>query len=127
MPDEVKPDLTQDQPQEAQLAAENMASGQEKTQVVDFDADYEASKQFSVSDIDRSGEGAQAAEAATKSQFKVPETEETKTETQSTGNPDDYLGMAKEIEEDVDSTNEDPTQVSDDLVKKALEKGEPGH
>jgi len=122
MPDEVKPDPKQAQTQEAQLAAENMVSGKEAAPTVDFDADYEASKQFSVSEIDRSGAGAEAAEAATAPAFEVSQPEETKTEAQSTGNPDDYRDMAK----DIGSTTEGVSNVSDDLIKKALEKGQPG-
>lgn len=123
MTDEVKPDPKQATTQEAQLAAENIASGVEQTPVVDFDADYEASQQFSVSDIDRSGEGAAAAEAVTAPDFKVSQVEETNTEAQSTGNPSDYLDMAK----DVGSQTEAGTgNVSDDLINKALDKGKPG-
>jgi len=40
-----------------------------------------------------------------------------------TGNPDDYRSMAR----DVSSTTEAGANVSDDLVQKALEKGQPGH
>ncbi|MBV9388859.1 MAG: hypothetical protein JOZ78_20745 [Chroococcidiopsidaceae cyanobacterium CP_BM_ER_R8_30] len=53
MPDEVKPDPKQATTQDAELAAEGMASGKEQTPNVDVNADYEASKQYSVSDIDR--------------------------------------------------------------------------
>lgn len=62
MPDEVKPDPKQAPTQDAELAAEDMVSGQEKRQVVDLEGDYEASKQFSVSDVDRTGEDAASAE-----------------------------------------------------------------
>ena len=97
MPDEVKPDPNQAPTQDAQLAAENIASGQEKAPTVDVEGDYEASKQFSVSDIDRSGEGAKAAEAATAPDQKVSDPGETKTESKPTGNPDDYMDMAKDV------------------------------
>ena len=122
MTDEVKPDPKQAPTQDAQLAAENMLSGAEPTQAVDFDADYEAAQQFSVSEIDRTGEGAAAAEAATAPQFEVSEPEETKLEAQPTGNPDDYLEMAK----DVNTTTEPVSNVSDDLLHKALDMGKPG-
>jgi hypothetical protein len=39
--------------QEAELAAENMVEGTEKTPEVDVEADYEASKEYSTSDIDK--------------------------------------------------------------------------
>lgn len=122
MPDEVKPDAKQAPTQDAQLAAENMLSGEEKTPEVDSNADYEAAQKFSVSEVDRTGAGAEAAEAATESDFKVPEAEETKVAAQSTGNPDDFLSMAN----DASSTTEDVSNVSDDLMEKALEKGEAG-
>ena len=122
MPEEVKPDPKQAPTQDAQLAAESMAAGEEETQSVDFDADYEASKEFSVSEVDRTGAGAEKAEAATAPQFKVSEPEETKPQAEPTGNPDDYRDIAKAAS----SKTEDVTNVSDDLVKKALEKGQSG-
>lgn len=97
MPDEVKPEPKQAPTQDAQLVAENIAAGQEKALTVDVEGDYEASKQYSVSDIDRSGEGAKAAAEATAPERKVPEAEETKTEAKATGNPDDYKEMAKDV------------------------------
>lgn len=122
MTEEIKPNANQAPTQDAQLAAENIASGQEKAPTVDFDKDYEAAQQFSVSEIDRTGEGVQAAEEATKSHFKLSEKEETKTEAPATGNPADYMSMA----EDIGSENESATNVNDDLIKQAIEKGQPG-
>lgn len=123
MPDEVKPDPNQAPTQDAQLTAENIAAGVEQAPAVDVEADYEAAQQFSVSEIDRTGAGAEAAEATTTSQFEVSEPEETTTEAQpTTGNPDDYMKMAS----DVASTTEGVSSVSDDLLKKALDMGKPG-
>ncbi|MHC5613198.1 MAG: hypothetical protein ACYTXA_19905 [Nostoc sp.] len=121
MPDEVKPNLNEATTHEAQLAAESIASGEEKAPKVDFDADYAAAQQFSVSEVDRTGKGAAAAEAATAPQYKTSKPEETKTQSQSTGNPDDYLELAKEVG---NSSTQGVTNVSDDLIKQALEKGE---
>ncbi|AFY50160.1 hypothetical protein Nos7524_4401 [Nostoc sp. PCC 7524] len=121
MSDKVKPNSMESPTHDAQLAAERMASGEEKTPVVDYEADYAAAQEFSVSEIDRKEEGANAAEAATKSKYEIPEPEETKTEAQPTGNPDDYLELAKEVGA---SKDEAVTTVSDDLVQKALEKGQ---
>jgi hypothetical protein len=53
MPEEIKPDPKQAPTQDAQLAAENMVAGEEETPVINVEKDYEASKQFSVSDVDR--------------------------------------------------------------------------
>lgn len=122
MPDEVKPDPNQAQTQDAELVAESVAAGEEQAPVIDVEADYEAAQQFSVSEVDRTGSGAEAAEAATAPQFEVSEPEETRTEAQPTGNPDDFLAMAS----DAASTTEDVSNVSDDLLKKALDMGKPG-
>ncbi len=122
MPDEIKPDATQATTQDAQLAAESMTQGKEKMPSVDIDADYAAAQQFSVSDIDRTPEGTEAADKATAHQFATPTPSETKSETLSTGDPSDYLAMAK----DVGAPKGAVGNVDDDLMQKALEKGQPG-
>ncbi|MBD2495208.1 hypothetical protein [Nostoc sp. FACHB-280] len=122
MADTIKPNPNEATTHDAQLAAENMASGEEKLQKVDFDADYAAAQQFSVSEIDRTPEGEAAAQAATAPKLEVPEAEDRSTEAQPTGNPDDYLELAKEVGR---SDNEGVSNVSDDLVKQAIEKGQP--
>jgi len=53
--------------------------------VIDVEADYEAAQQFSVSEVDRAGAGAEAAEAATAPQFERQEHNRY---------PDDFLAMA---------------------------------
>ena len=123
MPDEVKPNVGEAPTQDAQLAAENIASGEEKAPTVDAEADYKAAQELSVSDVDRTAQGEAAAKAATAPELEVPKQQETKTQAQSTGNPDEYLDMAKDVGR---SANEGATNVSDDLVEEALEKGEPG-
>ncbi len=115
--EEVKPNA-KEATQDAQLAADNIASGEEKAPTVDFEEDYKAAQQFSVSDIDRTGEGAKAAEAATVPAQKISKPAETKVEAKPTGNPADYADMAKEVG---GSGNEAVTNVSDELVQKALE------
>ncbi len=122
MPDEIKPNLNQAPTHDAQLAAESIASGEEKAPKVNFEADYAAAQQFSVSEIDRTGEGAAAAETATAPKYEISKPQETKTQAQSTGNPDDFLELAKEVG---NSRTEGITSVTDDLVKQALEKGQP--
>lgn len=121
MPDEVKPNVNEAPTHDAQLAAENIAAGEEKAPTVDFEADYAAAQQFSVSEIDRTGEGAKAASAATAPKLEVPKPEETRLETQPTGNPDDYADMAKDV---AGSKNEGVASIDDDLMQKALEKGQ---
>lgn len=118
---EVKPNLNEASTQDAQLAAESIASGEEKAPTVDFDADYAAAQKFSVSEVDRTGKGGAAAESATAPKYQTSKPQETKPQTQSTGNPDDFLESAKEVG---NSQTGDATNVSDDLVKQALEKGE---
>ena len=121
MPDEVKPNVNEAPTHDAQLAADSIASGEENAPKVDFDADYATAQQFSVSEVDRTGKGAAAAEAATAPEHKISKPVETKAQTQPTGNPDDYVELAKEVG---NSNTEGVTDVSDDLVQKALEKGE---
>ncbi|OUL20367.1 MULTISPECIES: hypothetical protein [unclassified Nostoc] len=121
MPDEVKPNVNEAPTHDAQLAAENIAAGEEEAPKVDFEADYAAAQQFSVSEVDRTGEGAKAAQAATAPQHEVSKPEEVRTEAQATGNPDDYADMAKDVG---GSKTEGVTNVDDDLVEKALEKGQ---
>ncbi len=122
MTNEIKPDPKQATTQDAQLAAESMTEGTEKMPEVDIDADYAAAQKFSVSDIDRTSQGAEAADKATANQFSTTEQGETKAETMSTGDPSDYMAMAK----DVGSSTGAEGNVDDELMQKALEKGQPG-
>jgi hypothetical protein len=122
MTDEIKPNVNEAPTHDAQLAAENIASGEEKAPKVDFDADYAAAQKLSVSEVDRTGKGAAAAEAATAPKQAIPTQVETKTEAQPTGKPEDYQELAKEVG---GSKTEAVTNVSDDLVEQALEKGQP--
>ncbi|GAB4206869.1 MAG: hypothetical protein Fur006_64310 [Coleofasciculaceae cyanobacterium] len=69
MAEELNVDPKQAVGQEAQLAAENMVEGIEKKPEVDVDRDYEASKEYSVSDIDKNEGGTKAA-AATSEEFR---------------------------------------------------------
>jgi hypothetical protein len=106
---------------DAQLLADNVAEGVEKAPKVDFDADYELAKEMSVSPIDNTEEGQKAAEAAVAPQYEMPEPEDMRVEPGVTGNPNDYMSMASEI-----SGTEAVGNVDDDLMKKALELGQPG-
>lgn len=121
MADEVKINASEVS-HDAQLLADNVAEGVEKAPKVDFDADYELAKKMSVSPIDNTEEGQKAAEAAVAPQYEIPKAEEKKIEAPATGNPDDYMSMASEIE----TGNEGVGNVDDDLVKRALELGQPG-
>ena len=97
MPEEIKSNPNETPTQDAQLAAENIATGVEKAPTVDFDADYAAAQQYSVSEIDRKGEGAMAAEKVTQPEFKVSESDEQQTVAKPTGDPSDYMDIAKDV------------------------------
>jgi hypothetical protein len=122
MAEEITPKPTEATTHDAQLAAEKMVAGEEKTPTVDVSADYEASKAFSVSEIDQTEAGAQAAAAATAPQFEVSQPAETTFKAEPTGNPEDYMDMAKEVNPTPVASGE----VTDDLVQKAIEMGQPG-
>ncbi|NDJ15774.1 hypothetical protein [Myxacorys almedinensis] len=80
---------------DAEQMTEEISSGDRPAPNVDVSADYEASKELSVSAIDQSEEGAKAAEAVSSHQLEVPETGDIKAE--STSDPSDYKAMAKEV------------------------------
>lgn len=94
---EVATESNNSQTFDAQQIAENVEAGEQKLPQVDVSADYEASKEFSVSEIDRTGAGAKAAAAATAPKFPIPAPQETKQPADSTGKPGDFRSMAKEI------------------------------
>ncbi|MBD2102952.1 hypothetical protein [Leptolyngbya sp. FACHB-261] len=119
---EVPKDLQTPRPDDAQQLAEEIASGEQKAPEVNLDDALADAKAYSVSEVDRTGEGAEAAVAATAPKLEVPKAEPTTLETEPTGNPDQYREMAK----DLHPTPADTTSVSDDLLQKALEKGQPG-
>lgn len=110
---------------DAELAKEAIAQGEEKVADINVAADYEASKQFSVSEIDKTKEGAQAAEAATASDRKLPQPDESltasNTQAKSDADPADYREMARDVSQGTTGAS----NVSDDLVEKALEMGQP--
>lgn len=97
MPEELKPNPNQAVGQEAELAAQSMVEGKEKMPEVDVDADYEASKEYSVSNVDKTGLGAEAAAAATAPEHELSEVKEREVISEPTANPDDYREMAKEV------------------------------
>lgn len=107
---------------DAQQMVEEVKTGERKAPEANVDADYEASKQFSVSNIDRTEEGAAAAEAATAPDFEVPSIEEPTLPADTTGNPDDYKKMAADANPNAQAAG----NVSDDVVQKAFEKGSAG-
>ncbi|MBD2089598.1 hypothetical protein H6F67_07000 [Microcoleus sp. FACHB-1515] len=87
----------QSQSFDAQQMVEEIQEGEQKAPSVDLDADYEAAKAFSVSEIDATEEGAKAAEAATSSHLEVPQPQSEPIEAAETGDPSDYVEMAKDV------------------------------
>ncbi|MEG4076296.1 hypothetical protein QUA30_27165 [Microcoleus sp. Pol14C2] len=107
---------------DAQQITENAEAGEQKLPTVDVSADYEASKEFSVSDIDRTGAGAQAAAAATAPKFPIPAAQDNSAKpADKSGNPNDFRSMAQEIK-----PAGTPGEVTDDLMQKAIDLGTPG-
>ena len=110
----------QSQNYDAQQMIENIATGEEKAPKVNVEKDYEKSKELASSSIDRTNEGAEQARIATSSRYELSEPEMVETPTESTGDPDQFREMAKEV---------NPVQakgnVSDEMVKKAMDLGKP--
>jgi hypothetical protein len=110
---------------DAEQMTEEIQSGDRPAPQVDVSADYEASKELSVSAIDQTGEGAKAAEAATAPNLKVPKAEDTTSKAAADdSDPNDYLEMAQDV--NPISGSRENVGVNDDLVKKAIKRGEPG-
>ncbi len=119
---ETNSDLNPSQSYDAQQVLEEIAEGSLPTPKVDVSSDYEASKEFSVSEIDRTGEGEKAAEKATANSFEMQAPETTASKAEPTGDPSDFLNMAKAIGHETAAQG----NVDDDLIQKAIEKGQPG-
>ena len=107
---------------DAQQTVEEIQDGDRKAPTANVEADYEASKQFSTSPIDSTEAGAEAAKAATAPDFAIPKPDETLSSLDSTGNPDAYKDMARDVVPTETSTGAS----TDDLYQKAIEKGTPG-
>lgn len=92
-------DLSSSQSYDAQQQAEDIVQGEQPAQKVNVDADYEASKAYSQSEVDQQQQGAEAAEAATQSTLKPHSAEETELEEPKTGSSDPaaYRDMAKDL------------------------------
>jgi len=118
---------SESQTQDSQSMSEEIAAGDRPAPKVDVSADYEAAQEFSTSSVDKTGEGEKAAEAATAPRFEAHSAEETQLPTdhlasQATGDPALYRDMAHEVNPNAGTTG----NVDDDLMKKAIELGQPG-
>jgi hypothetical protein len=107
--------------QDAQLTAEGIETGVQDVADVNVGDDYAASKQYSENPHLGTKAGEQEIAAATAHQFEIPQPDETMHQVEPTGNPDDFREMAKEMS----STSSEGGNVTDDLLQKALEKGQP--
>lgn len=94
-------DLDTNTTYDAQQLVEEIASGEEKAPKVNADADYERSKQFDVAEIDRTG--AKPAAKATAPQSGGASTAAPSGTESATGNPADFIEMAKEVTPDLES------------------------
>jgi hypothetical protein len=94
IPDIPEPQTTESRPFDAELILEEIATGEQEAPQVDFDQDYEASKQFDVS------ASSDQANPTSKFDNSVKTLSSDSSESSVTGNPEDFLEMAKEIAPD---------------------------
>jgi hypothetical protein len=88
---------------------EEIALGEQKSPKVNIDADYEASKAYS------SGVSAEEAAALTAPKLEIPEPDQVELLPEATGDPSQFLAMARDL-----PTPRGTGNISDELVKKAL-------
>jgi hypothetical protein len=122
MSEEIKLSIQEASTHDAQLIAENIEEGKEKSPSINLDADYQAAQQLSTNRNAQTEEGKKALEEKLAPKFQLNEPEKTEVETQVTGNPEDYLKMADEISLLPDAVG----NVSDELMAKALKMGQSG-
>lgn len=110
----VKDPTTQDYDAEEMKAA--IVEGEEKApESVNVSADYEASKQMSTGRMSQ-----QEAEKSVAPDLRVKSADQVSVSTSSANQSPDYMNMAREV----NPTAAGAGNVTDDLVEKALEKGE---
>ncbi|HEY9615630.1 MAG TPA: hypothetical protein V6C64_02235 [Microcoleaceae cyanobacterium] len=100
---------------DAEQIQEAVAEGEVESPRVDLDADYAAAQQFSQG----TKSGASAVTSMGNPQFEQSHAESAKAVADSTGNPDDYLKMAKEVTHTATETGD----VSDDVMQRAKNQG----
>ncbi|MGI0487974.1 hypothetical protein ACN4EK_21250 [Pantanalinema rosaneae CENA516] len=101
---------------DAEQIQEAVAEGEAESPRVDLDADYAAAQQMS--------QGAKSSASAATSmgnpQFEQSHQESAKAVADSTGNPDDYRDMAKDVTHAPTETGD----VSDDVMQRSSQKGQ---
>jgi hypothetical protein len=88
-----EPQTPESQSFDAELVLEEIATGEQEAPQVNFDQDYEASKQFEGSASDQASSSSKFDKSAIASSTNSPESS-------ATGNPGDFLEMAKAIAPD---------------------------
>jgi len=114
-----QPDWENTENFDAEVVKEAIAEGDEKAPKVDVESDYAASKRMSGGIVD-----AEVAEELVKPQFEVASPDEVVTGTEPHNQSTDYTKMAKDVHA---NPTEGVSHVTDDLVEKAISKGQPGH
>lgn len=112
---EVKPDWENTENFDAEVVKEAISEGDQPEPKADVSADYEAAKEMSGGIVDE-----ETAEKMVKPQLEMPKPMETKSVSKSDSNPEDYTEMAK----DVSPAPKGASNVTDDLVEKAIDKGQ---
>ncbi|MDX2229888.1 MAG: hypothetical protein NW220_09635 [Leptolyngbyaceae cyanobacterium bins.349] len=115
---DAQPDFDHTENFDAEVIKEAIAEGDEKAPEVDVAADYAAAQQMSGGVVD-----AETAEQLVQPQFEVERPEDVVTGAEPTSQSADYLEMAK----DIHPTPGGSGNVTDDLVQKAIAKGQPGN
>lgn len=100
---------------DAEQIQEAVAEGEVESPRVDLDADYAAAQQFSQGNKNE----ASATTSMGNPQFEQSHSESTKAVADSTGNPDDYVDMAK----DVTHAPTEAGNVSNDVMQRSKKPG----
>lgn len=113
---DAKPDWENTENFDAEVVKEAISEGDQKAPEVDVASDYDAAKKMSTGIVD-----AETAEELVKPQFEVSSPDSVVTGTESKGTSANYTEMAKEVS----PTPGGASNVTDDLVEKAISKGKP--
>lgn len=111
-----QPDFENTENFDAEVVKEAIVEGDKKAPKVDVASDYEASKRMSGGIVDE-----KTAEKLVKPQFEVEQADEVVTGAEPAGDAN-FADMAK----DVSHAPSGASNVTDDLVEKAISKGQPG-
>ncbi|MBF2026997.1 MAG: hypothetical protein IGS48_09560 [Oscillatoriales cyanobacterium C42_A2020_001] len=112
---DAQPDWENTENFDAEVVKEAISEGDQKAPEVDVAADYDAAKEMSAGIVD-----AKTAEELVKPQFEVESAESVVTGVESNQSPD-FMEMAKEVSQAPGGAS----NVTDDLVEKAIAKGKP--